>query len=84
MAQADLVPDQNVNFPADRKLDHHDGKRYSKACGFSANPATSEQDNKPIIQLWQINSKGNLSRCYLSIPIESVDDVIALLQRTKS
>lgn len=82
MSAVQAVTNDKVLFDGTEQ-DHFDGKRYSKACGFAVNLAVSEQDGGRIVQLWQVNSRGNLSRCYLTVPVDKIDDVITLLQRMR-
>lgn len=63
-------------------LDHFDGKRYSKQSGIDANLVV--RDGKPIIQLWPVNSRGNVGRCYLEVPVDKIDDLIDRLQDLQS
>ncbi len=63
-------------FKNDTDLDHYDGKRFSKAKGIEVSGGSNGQP----VQLWQVNSKGDESRCYLSVPVDQVDEVCQALQ----
>lgn len=63
-------------------LEHFDGKRHSKQTGIDTNLVV--YDGKPVIQLWPVNSRGNVGRCYLEVPRDKIDDLIDRLKDLQS
>lgn len=57
-----------------KDLSHFDGKRSSKATGIEVLNSTDT-----TVSLWQRNSKGNLSRCFLTVPKDKIGELIAEL-----
>ncbi len=71
-----------VKFTPNKERDHYDGKRYSRASGIAVvgEPPSTPNVERREVQLWQLNSRGETSRCYLTVPVENVDALIEALQ----
>lgn len=71
-----MVEQVKIEFSLQRNFLGRNGEFIAKGIEISAIPAAGY----PFIRIYPITSKGNVGRCFIEIPKESIPDLIKFLQ----